>query len=243
MKKLTAIGLAIRVASLGALAVLCSGCPDPNIYATPRTTPVGKVSHLLALQAARYRFDNTKQVGGATDDATTPLPPTYQLRIGVVERVDIGVRVGHASSVGVDVKWNFVKTDAFDMAVAPGIQAWYYDSCSADGGSHGQVYGNLPLLFGINASDWVSIVPTAGISYGCTSRVTLFGTSASDAARISGPMIRAGLGVDFRISPKVGLHPELTYLKYIGADSKPAISWMVVGLGLNFGALPQPGGS
>ncbi len=160
------------------------------------------------------------------------------------EVAELGIE-GHpalASSLGTDVKWNFVKTDVFDMAVDPGIQASYYDSCSTDGGSHGQVYGNLPLLFGINASDSVSVVPTAGVSYGCTSRVSLFGTSASGAALMRGLMIRAGLGLDFRVTPKFGLHPEVTYLKYVGSDSKPAISWVVVGVGFSFGALPHPGG-
>ena len=241
MKKATAI--AIRVASAGALAALCSGCPDPNIYGTPRTTPVGKLSHTVAIQSATYSFDNTKHAAGATDGTTTLLPPSYQLRIGVADTLDIGIRVAHASSLGADVKWNFVKTDVFDMAVDPSIQAWFYDSCSTDGGSHGQVYANLPLLFGINVSDSVSIVPTAGITYGCASRETLFGNSPSDAANIRGVMIRGGLGVEFRQSSKFGFHPELTYLRYVGADTEPAISWVVFGFGLNFGALPQWGGN
>jgi hypothetical protein len=241
MKKATPI--AIRVASAGALVALCGGCPDPNIYGTPRTTPVGKLSHTLAIQGASYRFDNTKQVGGVKDDMTMPLPPSYQLRIGVLDTLDIGIRVAYASSLGADVKWNFVKTDVFDMAVDPGIQAWFYDACSIDGGSDGQVYGNLPLLVGINVNDSVSVVPTVGITYGCASRETLFGKSPSDAANTRGVMLRGGLGIEFRVSPKVGLHPELTLLRYLGSDSKPAISWVVFGLGFNFGALPQWGGN
>lgn len=198
---------------------------------------------MVAIQSASYRFDNTKQVAGVTDNTTTLLPPSYQLRLGVVDTVDIGVRLAHVSSLGLDVKWNFVKTDLFDMAVDPSIQVWYFDSCSTDGDPHAQVYGNLPLLFGINVNDSLSIVPTLGITYGCASRTTLFGNSPSDDANIRGVMGRGGLGLEFRVSHRFGLHPELTYLRYLGPDSKPAISWMVFGLGLNFGALPQWGGS
>jgi len=238
-----ALAIAIRVASTGAVAALCSGCPDPNIYGTPRTTPVGKLSHTVAVQTASYSFDNTKQLGGVSDRATTLLPPSYQLRIGVVDTLDIGIRAALASTLGVDIKWNFIKTDVFDMAFDPSIQASYYDSCSSDGGSHGQVYGNLPLLFGINVSDSVSVVPTAGITYGCASRVTLFGHSPSESADTRGVMLRGGLGVEVRVSPKFGLHPEITSLTYVGSDSKPAVSWLVFGLGFNLGALPQWSGN
>ena len=241
MKEATAI--ATRVASAGALAVLCTGCPDPNVYGTPRTTPVGRLSHTVAVQSANYSLDDTKPGSAVSDRTTTLLPPSYQLRIGVLDTLDIGVHVALATSLGADVKWNFVKTDVFDMAVAPSVQAFYYDSCSPDGGSHGQVYGNLPLLFGFNVSDSVSIVPTAGITYGCPSRVTLFGNSPAGGADIRGVMLRGGLGVEFRVTPKLGLHPELTSLRYAGSGSKPAISWLVFGLGLNLGALPHWSGN
>ena len=230
-----------RVASAAAAIALCTGCPDPNIYGTPRTTPAGKVAHTVAFQFANYNFDNGNQVGDATEDTNTLFPPSYQLRIGVVDTLDVGFRVAYANSLGADVKWNFVKTDIFDMAFAPGIQAWYYDSCSADGGTHGQVYANLPLLFGFNLNESVSFVPTAGITYGCTARITLFGNTPSDRADIRGVMVRGGLGVEFRLSPRFALHPEVTYLNYVDSDSRPAISWLVFGLGLNFGSLPELG--
>ena len=54
-------------------------------------------------------------------------------------------------------------------------------------------------------------------------------------------MARAGFGLDFRIKPKFGMHPELTYLRYFDAGSQPAASWFLFGLGFNFGALPDLG--
>lgn len=223
-----------------ALAVLCSGCPDPNIYGTPRTTPVGKLSQVAALQVAHHRADATAQ--DRAINATTLLPPMYQLRLGVLDTVDVGIRVALLSSLGADVKWNFVRTDVFDMAVDPSIQAAWWDACTTDDEPHGQVYGNLPLLLGINATDALSIVPTVGVTYGCTQATRAFPSSPVSEARIRGWMLRVGWGLDFRVTPKLAFHPEVTYLSYLGSNSEPAISWLAVGLGVRFGALPHQGG-
>lgn len=220
-----------------ALAVLCSGCPDPNIYGTPRTTPPGKLSQVAAVQFGRYQFGDPKQDPDESEDTTTILPPTYQVRLGVLDTVDVGVHLALLSSLGADVKWNFVKTDSFDMAIDPGLQAWYSDSCSPGGRSRGQLFGYLPLVFGVNASDVVTLVPTAGIAYGCmSSPPTRFG---SDAAAARGLVMRVGFGLDVRLTPRFGFHPELTYLRYLGLDSQPTLSWVALGLGFNFGSLPQ----
>lgn len=243
MKKITAIGL--RVGLLGALAALCTGCPNPNIYGTPRTTPAGKVQHTVAVEGFRYSVDNTKN-GGTSASATLPNVPTYQLRVGVIDSLDVGVRVANLTSLGADVKWNFIKSDVFDMAIDPGFQLFHIGSSGSSGSStatssYTQLYGNLPLLFGINLSDSVSIVPTAGIIYGHSSASVNSGDGSSAAASIDGVMIRGGLGFNFRISPKFAMHPEITYLKALNKSTDPSVSWLLFGLGFNFGALPEFG--
>jgi hypothetical protein len=239
MQRLNEIG--IRVAALGAVAALCTGCPNPNTYGTPRTTPVGKISHTLAAEGFRYSVDNTKN-GGAEGTGTLPNAPTYQLRVGVLDTLDIGARLSNFSSFGADVKWNFIKSDVFDMAIDPGFQVFHIGASSGgETSSFTQLYGHLPLIFGINVADSVTIVPTAGVTYGNSSATVTNGNDSSDAASIDGLMFRGGLGFNFRISPKFAMQPEVTYLKYLNKDTDPAISWVIFGLGFNFGNLPHYG--
>jgi hypothetical protein len=54
-------------------------------------------------------------------------------------------------------------------------------------------------------------------------------------------MFRGGLGFNFRVTPKFAIQPELTYLKFLNKDTDPSISWVIFGIGFNFGALPQYG--
>ncbi len=239
MQKLIQIG--IRVGALGAIAALCTGCPNPNTYGTPRTTPVGKISHTIAAEGFRYGIDSTK-LGGRDNSATWPSAPSYQLRVGVLDTLDIGARVANLSSFGADVKWNFIKSEVFDMAFDPGVQVFHISASSGDAtSSFTEVFGHIPLIFGINAGDSVTFVPTAGVTYGMASATASSGSDASAAAMIDGLMFRGGLGINFRISPKFAMQPEVTYLKYLNKDTDPAISWVVFGLGFNFGNLPQYG--
>jgi len=239
MQKSIAIG--IRLGVVVGAAALCTGCPNPNTYGTPRTTPVGKVQHTVAAEGFRYSEDYTKR-GGVADSATLPNAPTYQLRVGVLDTLDIGARVANMSSFGADVKWNFIKTDMFDLAIDPGFQVLHIGASSGgETASFTEVYGHFPLIFGINVADSVTIVPTAGLTLGSASGASATGTGLSGASAISGPMLRAGLGFNFRITPKFAMQPEFTYLKVLNKDTDPAISWVIFGLGFNFGALPEYG--
>lgn len=247
MQKLTAIG--IRLGTIGVAAALCTGCPNPQIYGTPRTTPVGKVQHTVAAEGFGFNIkypaitaaDGTKQE--RSDSATLPNLPTYQLRIGVADTVDVGVRIANMTSVGADVKWNFIKGDTFDMATVPGFQVFHIGS-SGGGTTAGytQFYANLPLVFGINVSDAVTIVPTAGVTYGLNSASVVSADDTSAASSVDGIMLRGGLGFNFRISPKFSMQPEITILKFLNKTEDASVLLYLFGLGFNFGALPEYGG-
>jgi len=240
MQRLNQVGS--RIGALGLLALLCTGCPNPNTYGTPRTTPVGKISHTIAAEGFRYSVDTSK-TGGTADSGTLPNAPTYQLRVGVLDTLDVGARIANLTSFGADVKWNFVKSEVFDMAFDPGFQVFHIGASSGNAtSSYTQLYGHVPLIFGINVAESVSIVPTAGITWGHSSASASSGDGTSAAASIDGIMVRGGLGFNFRISPKFAMQPEVTYLKYLNKDSDPSVSWVLFGLGFNFGNLPQYGG-
>jgi hypothetical protein len=232
MQKLIQLGL--RVGAFGAIAALCTGCPNPNTYGTPRTTPVGKISHTVAMEGFRYAVNN--------ENAAAPSLPTYQLRVGALDTLDVGARVSNLTSFGADVKWNFIKSDVFDMAIDPAFQIFHISTSSGGAsGSFTEVFGHFPLIMGVNVADSVTIVPSVGVTYGNASTTTSSSDTSDQAASIDGLMMRGGLGFNFRISPKFAMHPEVTYLKLLNKDTDPSISWIVFGLGFNFGNLPHYG--
>lgn len=235
MYKYTLLG--IRLGALGTIAALCTGCPNPQTYGTPRTTPAGKIQHNLAAEGIGYSSD----VGSGT----LPNVPTYTLRVGVADTVDIGARIANLTSIGADVKWNFIKSESFDMAIDPSFQFFHIGGTSTDGmgnsvdASVSILYLNAPLMFGINVSDSVSIVPTAGITYGWGSSEVSSADETDAAASSTGIMLRPGIGFNFRISERFALHPEITFLKPLKDQSTGLL--YVFGLGFNFGNLPKFG--
>jgi hypothetical protein len=238
-----------RAGVLVVFAVFVAGCPNPNTYGVPRTTPPGKVSHSLALEAFNVSAVTARSTGGRVqterNSATFPHLPSYLLRIGLDDRVDLGLRVANLSTLGADVKWNFIRTSAFDLAVDPGVQLAYY-SLNAAGtnasGSESIFLYNLhaPLLFGINAGD-VTFVPSAGVMFGGTSQnvTTTTDRDATDTAIGTQTFyLRAGLGVNVRVSRGFALHPEVTVLRGFTVIEPMFVTF---GVGFNFGALPRYG--
>jgi hypothetical protein len=250
MQKLAAMG--IRVGAICAAAALCTGCPNPQIYGTPRTTPVGKVQHTAAVEGFGYSVKyptptataaDPNPVARASQSGTAPNLPTYALRVGVHDRVDIGARVSNLTSIGADVKWNFIKGDTFDMAAVPGFQVFHISASGGNGDTAGytQFYVNLPLVFGINLSDAVTVVPTAGMTWGNNSASVVADDGTEAASSVDGIMLRGGLGFNFRISPKFAMQPEITVLKFLNKSEDASVLLYLFGLGFNFGALPVYG--
>jgi hypothetical protein len=246
MQKLSAVGL--RLGVIGVAAALCTGCPNPQIYGTPRTTPVGKVQHTVAAEGFGFsiKYPSVTSNGVTTTrqaaSGTWPNFPSYQLRVGVAETVDVGVRISNMTSFGGDVKWNFIKGEVFDMATVPGFQVFHIGSSSnGSTGGYTQFYANLPLVFGINLSDAMTIVPTAGVTYGLNSVSVVSDDDSSAASSIDGLMLRGGLGMNFRITPKFAMQPEITMLKFLNKVDDASIVLYLFGLGFNFGNLPEYG--
>jgi hypothetical protein len=231
----------VRKLILGAFGlasiVSLTGCPNPNTYGTPRTTPAGKISHSIAVEAIGAHG------GGASVDV--PTAPTYTLRLGVADNVDLGFRVANMSTFGFDGKINFLK-GGLDLAVDPGIQGFYYSLGTSAGNTSASssvsgAYFHLPLLVGINLSQGVTIMPTAGIMYGVVSTTeTVNSDSGNDSVKgsaNSGLIGRFGLGLDFRVSQGFGMQPEVTIMKSFKSGAEGVL--YLAGLGFKFGHLPD----
>ena len=158
-------------------------------------TRLGGATRPYSIAAEGFGYGAHDAESDTDSSGALPTFPTYTMRIGVADTVDIGARFANMSSLGVDVKWNFLKSESFDMAIDPGLQGFYYSASSGgEDVSVGVIYLNAPLMFGINLGDSVSIVPTLGVSYGIAT-ASVDGRDGRDSATGStGIMLRPGLG-------------------------------------------------
>lgn len=214
-----------------AAGLALTGCPNPNTYGTPRTTPKGKVSHTIAAEGFGFKFDDPETEAAVS--AIVPTFPSYQLRYGITDQLDFGARVANLTSLGGDLKWNFVRSPMFDVAIDPGFQ-WYQLSINET--SLNVVYLHGPVLLGINVAEPVSIVLSPGVTYALASGTVETTDDREAATTNDGIMGRLGVGFDFRINEGFALHPEVTFMKSFRDDG---MLLYMLGLGINFGKLPS----
>lgn len=230
-------GLAVRIGSLAATSLILFGCPNPNTYTTPRTVGSGHFQGSVAVEAWGFYIPTVSpSYAPAERSATYPTPPTLTLRLGLGDSWEIGARVGNLSSLGGDLKWNFLKSSRIDLALDPAFQifedtAW----TNGDGTYQSFEFLHVPLLVGVNLSRTVSLVFTPGASWGFTSAGGLRFKDRPDQGTTTGTIWRFGIGADFRIVPGFALHPEITFLRGLDGDNR--IDY-IAGLGFNFGAMP-----
>jgi hypothetical protein len=224
------------------VGLFTTGCPSPNVYGTPRTVQRGKFGHTVAAEVVGYHVDLRDDA--APDDADdyvtltdadfrTPTIPTYILRPGLGERLDMGFRVNALSSIGFDFKWNLVRSPAFDLAIDPMVQwAFYLDI----------THFHFPLLLGFNASETLSVVLTPGIIYGYADTDDEIDADLAQVFATNGMSARVGLGLNVRVSPKFALQPEVTVIRGLERPEGrnfESVFMYVAGIGFNFGGLPD----
>jgi hypothetical protein len=223
----------LQVLSVVAASTALLGCPNPNTYGTPRTIPAGKDQHTIAAEGIYATAKSNVDAAGNRTSASVGLPmfPTYQYRRGIADEVDFGVRVANLSSLGGDVKWNFVKGDV-DIAIDPGLQ-WF--GVFTNNGSVNLFYFHGPLLVGINASDDVAVVLTPGFVYALAVGSISNSSGQSGVFSGGGALARLGLGLNLRLGKTFAIMPEVTAMKGFN-DAESLL--LVGGLGFKIGAQP-----
>ncbi|MBX3233346.1 MAG: hypothetical protein KIT84_33665 [Labilithrix sp.] len=217
-------GIAVGVFALAG----ASGCSSPNTYATARTVAPGKFQHTFALEAVGFHHQHS-------GTGALPILPTYAMRVGVVDRIDVGARIGSLTELGADLKVNFIR-GRFDLAAAAGAEAfleWNYDRAETRR-SGAAAYFHFPLIASINVSKKLSLVATPGVTYVVGKQVS------SDFARtqvFGGDTFaaRIGFGIDYRPEARRAIHPEVTVLQAVGTPG----TMVVFGIGFNFGSVPD----
>jgi len=237
------MGAKLGLFTVAGLGLLANGCPNPNVYGTPRTTPAGKVAGFAAIEATGYSV-KTKVVVPANaywnPDQTYSgyflQLPTFGGRVGIAEQLDLGFRLTGFTTPGADLKLNFLKTDPFDMAVDAGVE---YAPATA-------TRVHLPLIMGINISDKVSLVLLPGAMYSKSNAPDILAEDSTWRTLTStgGWYGRLGIGVAFRVNKKLAIQPEVTFIKAFKQEKDPLFESVLlynVGFGLAFGNLPEYG--
>jgi hypothetical protein len=229
MRKLKVnVGTQNRVAAALALLTLLSGCPDPNTYGTPRTLAPGDVQLVVGIQG----------VAGTANGTTAVAPglPSLGVRIGLADRLDLGIRESNFSGLSSDLKFNFLR-GRFDMALDPAVQGYYYDVSGLTTPIAAAQF-HLPLLLGINFDEDTALVLTPGfVATAATTVVAGTGADAQQTAALSSGLgARLGLGLHIRTGRRLAWQPELTVFHEFNDVS----SWVyVLGIGMNVGAQPD----
>lgn len=235
-------GASVALAVFAALTL--PGCPNPSLYSTPRTVAPGRFVHSVSLEGFGYygeieaRPDNpqTPENERLTERRSSFLPslPSYQLRIGALDTVDIGIHFHNLSSLGTDFKWNPIR-GFFDFALDPAFQ---YFIVTTDGPTDAEsatahvFYFHVPVLLAVNPTEWLSVVVVPGFTYGFHTERLLGNDLAST---VKGPLFRGEAGLQFRIWDDFAVHPSASVLKTFEG---PGVSYNV-GIGFNFGSLPS----
>jgi hypothetical protein len=227
------------IPAVGIAALLC-GCPNANMYTTPRTTPAGHVTHTIAPEVISWsaKTPTVNSSGQVTSDSTSltlPTAPSYHARIGLTDMMDLGVKALNLSSLAADLKINFLKSESFDMAVAPGVQ---YFGVFGSGSSAHAIYGHLPLLLGINLGESLTFVLSPGVTYALFTGSVNSTSDRDNLATADGLMGRFGLGLNIRLSKGFAIHPEVSAMRLF-KDTENL--YITAGIGFQFGTLAKYG--
>lgn len=169
------------------------------------------------------------------------MPPTCALRLGLGDRWEIGARIANLSSLGGDVKWNFLRSSRIDLAIDPAFQVDLVRPTDDSGNTTTFSFYHVPLLVGVNLSRRVTLMVTPGVTWGFASGgSSRFNNGLRGGSDGSSTVLgRFGIGVDLRVSSNVALQPEITFLRSFVNGGYPQTIVYMIGLGIKFGAMPN----
>ncbi len=213
-------------------AALLAGCPASMNWTTARTLPRGTVQHTIGVEEIGIIVDHDTRAGctvTATDACTYSgvgflgIPfPAYQVRFGLADWGDLGLKVSATGLMSTDFKIQFLRSDALDLAVDPGI-AWGYFV----------TYLQLPFLASLNLGQMATL--TLG------PRVTYMLTTASidtDSYYADGLLVGGMINFQIRPTPTFAITPgvDLQRLIRVNGTSGDSGFWFVsFGIGFSFG--------
>ncbi len=209
-----------RILGFATLSVVLSACPSLSTLHTAKPVEVGEIEVTVApgLYGAGL---NDSSIGGGV----IALPQTeLQLRYGVDENMDIGIKYSNFVMFTFDFNWALINTDDFVLSVDPTFSGLMLPSTS---GSVYLAYLWLPILMDVVNTD--SFALTVGIKPGF-----ITGGAGSDLGSVgsTGAMMGFSLGAKVMLTERFGLLPELSIASPFSALGQGIL--FNAGLGLVF---------
>ena len=184
------------------LGILLAGCPSLSTLHTARTTPLGKTE--VGVNAALYGVRSQDGADGALPTAE------FQLRYGLSETVDMGVKV-YPFGVGLDANLMFEAADGVVLSVNPGVNLIRFEGNDS---SLTFTYLWLPLLADVIQGKAATVTIGARVGYAIISGS---GSGGSDMA--TGVLYGGMLGIKLRAGERFAIMPELDLIRGTGSDS------------------------
>lgn len=211
------------------LAFVASACISPNLYASPVALPRGEVRYTLFHELENWKAGSrgdavrSPPVGWSRNESEL-LAPGFAVRAGVGHSIDVGARLGPASGLGADVKFQLLR-EPLTLSVVPGAQVVAPDTLRG--------FTHLPLALGWRVSETTHLYTTVGASL-ALNRGSSYEDVDGGSMRVSGLMYRAGLGAELAFLPLFRVIPELTFLRSPKGEGAP-INTLVAGIGFSWG--------
>jgi hypothetical protein len=225
----------------GWLPVAATSCANPNLYAVPRPIEKNRLEFVVAPEVTGFGGSQPGSTGSEFE-RLVPALPTIGVRYGLSDDVDLGGRLSNVLTTSGDIKWNPIRSPAFDLAIAPGVQFYSVFNVGDDEGGEADedrpvFIAHLPLLAGINLARSFILVPTIGISYAIAREPPPSASDIEQSQVIRGAFVRAGLGFQLQLIDRLAVHPEFTVMR--GFTQMDGYMSYMGGVGFVFGQLPE----
>lgn len=201
-----------------ALGVCALSCSLPRAYQSPRTTPPGRLSHSLAFELGQGFFEKRQREQEPLIAPEGQNPAVYSLRVGLAERWEASGSIG-SLLLASEVKWNFLRSERFDAALAP--RAQYFEPLVFDGSTRPLVTLSVPAPLALNVNREVSVVGSPLIAYGA---------SGSERGLLAG----AGLDLQLRSSSRLAVQPGVTAYRRLSSGE----TRLQFGIAVGWGRMP-----
>jgi len=204
---------------LAPLLVLLAGCTSLHRYGAARTIPAGSFAMTAALDLVEGREPDVEE---PTGDGVWPFAPRVGLRYAPLAGSEIGLDYGGLTGT-IDWKQELFRSAVVDVAVDPAVTT----GVSAVQGDP-LVVAQLPVLVGIHAADWLTVVPQALVGWGHREAEPMTAQTA---------LVGGGLGLYVRLAEWIGLQP----LGSMTVELDSGYRYLSGGIGVLVGAQPEGG--
>lgn len=198
------------------VALLLAGCTSLHRYGSARTMPGGSFSMVTAMELIEGEDPLEKEPPRGD---FLPFAQRLGLRYAPFDGSEIGLEAGFVTAT-LDWKQELFRSRWIDVAVDPAFTVGY-----SAGELDPLAVAQLPVLVGIHATDWLTVVPQASVGWGYRD---------ADMMDARTPLVGGALGLYVSITEWLAVQP----LGGMTVELDSGYRYLSGGIGLLAGRLP-----